>query len=283
MKRTLSLFCFFGLNALIPAASASTLILSDNFNGRDNTNFDESDQTGRRGGLLGPSVQLRSSRIQQQISGNQLLANAPANPTGGSGRIRFQEAASLPTNVWHDFASGPAGAAILLDGGFRVEFDWTPTGNTVDRWVSFSVGIAAQPVAPVSEPSTRVNDGQTDFGILFRENGASQFFDNGVAVTGGSFAATTAARHVLIDYTFNSFADGSSVGVAASVNGTNVATRTFDWDSNSGVLYMELGSYQNGTLFDNFSLSSLSRVPEPSTWVLGGLLAAGAVLRRRRS
>jgi hypothetical protein len=44
--------------------SQATDVLSDNFDAPDNANFDASAQTGRRGGLLGPTVQLRSSMIQ---------------------------------------------------------------------------------------------------------------------------------------------------------------------------------------------------------------------------
>lgn len=271
MKKALLFLCALGLSPL--ASQASTLILADNFNAANNTNFDNSDQTGRRSGLLGADVQLRSSRIQQQILSNQLLMNKPAS--GGSGRIRFHDAANLAT--WHDFATGAAGSAILLDGGFRVEFDWTPTNTTSDNWVSYSVGIAGQGVA---EPSTRVNNAETDFGILFRQNGGTQFFDNGVATPGTSFVATSAPRHVVIDYSFSSFADGTNVSITASVDSSGpLASTTFQWANNVGALYMELGAYENGTLIDNFSITTL---PEPSISALAGLIGSAALLRRRR-
>ncbi|MES2705472.1 MAG: PEP-CTERM sorting domain-containing protein [Verrucomicrobiota bacterium] len=269
MKNLLLALCLVGMSS--PAAQA-VLILADNFNAPDNTNFDNSDQTGRRSGTLGPDVQLRSSRIQQQIIGNQLQLNKPAS---GSGRIRFHDTANL--GVWHDFATGPSGAAILADGGFRVQFDWTPVVNNNENWVSYSVGIAGQGVA---EPGTRVNHADTDFGILFRQSGGSQFFDNSVPTTGGTFTATTSARHVVIDYLFSSFADGANFTVTASVDGSApVVNQTFQWAGNAGALYMELGSLENGTLIDNFSIST---IPEPSALAFAGLAAAGGVLRRRR-
>lgn len=270
MKKLLSALCLLGLST--PAARA-VVILADNFNASNNTNFDNSDQTNRRSGTLGPEVQLRSSRVQQQILGNQLQLNKPAS--GGSGRIRFHNVADL--SVWHDFATGPAGASILSSGGFRVQFDWTPVVNNNENWVSYSVGIAGQGVA---EPSTRVNHADTDFGILFRQSGGSQFFDNSVPTTGGTFTATTSTRHVVIDYFFNSFADGANFNVVASVDGSApVVNQTFQWAGNGGALYMELGSLENGTLIDNFSIST---VPEPSALAFTGLITAGAALRRRR-
>ena len=116
----------------IPAANANTLLWSDNFNAADTTNFDGAPLTGRLTGSLAPTVRLAASRTQQHILGNQLrMINA------GSGRARFQK---IVEGTWCNWASGTEGAAILADGGMRVEFDFTSTDVTSDNWVSFNIG-----------------------------------------------------------------------------------------------------------------------------------------------
>ena len=229
-------------------AARRTPILGDNFNAPDTANFDGSDQTGRRTGLLADSVQLRSSMIQHGITDNQL-----SMLVAGEARIRFHDANNL--NNWWNWASGAAGTAITSEGGLRVEFDWTPADNTSDNWISFNIGFPNSG----GEPGMRITDPGTDFGILFRNNGGTQFFDNGVAETGDTFdVATVATRHVTLDYAFGSFADGAPVSVTAAVDGVPVLTnRVFNWAGNNGTLAMELGNLAAGTLIDNISISTL--------------------------
>jgi hypothetical protein len=267
------LACLLGTTSL----PAGTLILSDNFNAADNTNFDNSDQTGRRSGLLRDQVQLRSSRIQHGILANELNILKP--PTG-SGRIRFQEVASLPTNVWTNFAAGSSGTTILAEGGLRIAFDWLPANTTDGNWISLSTGIAGIGTA---EPDIRVNQAATDFGILFRNNGQTQYFDNGAAVVGTSFPVpSVAVRKVVITMAFDSFADGSLVTARATVDGTSVLPDgfTFQWDGNLGSLYMEFGNYAAGTKIDNYTISGLNGLTISSTSppfyssILNGGLAA---------
>ena len=196
----------------------------------------------------------------------------------GPGRIRFHDASTLD---WWNFASGVGGTQILNDGGLRIDFDWFPADNTANDWISYNVGFLGQ---SAGEPAFRVNDPQTDFGILFRNNGETQYFDNGAATTGGSFNVSGALQHhVSLNYSFNSLADGSNVLVSASVDGVSVLdSLPFQWDNNGGALYMELGNLATGTRIDNLAISS---VPEPTT--LGILSTAGLGLglfaRRRRT
>ena len=240
-------------------AARRTPILSDNFNAPDTGDFDGSVQTGRRGGLLADNVQLRSSMIQHGITNNQL-----SMLVAGEARIRFHDATNLAN--WWNWASGAAGAAFVSEGGMRVEFDWTPADNTSDNWISFNTGFPNGG----AEPGVRVNEAGTDFGILFRNNGGTQFFDNGAAQTGGTFdVATVATRHVTLDYAFGSFADGASVSVTAAVDGVAVVTdRVFQWAGNNGTLAMEIGNLAAGTLIDNVSISTLG-VFEPDNDVDG--------------
>jgi len=265
----------FTLLVLSLPSTEAALLFGDNFNAPDTNNLDTSDQTGRRSGLLASSVQVRSALIQHGIVNNQLNILRTA---GGPGRIRFQDAASL---AWWDFASGVGGSQILSDGGLRIDFDWLPADNTSDNWISYNVGFLGQ---SAGEPGFRVNEPQTDFGVLFRNNGGTQYFDNGAATTGASFDVSGALQHHLsLTYSFNSFADGSNVLFSAAVDGVSVLdSLPFQWDNNSGALYMELGNLATGTRIDNLAIAS---VPEPTT--LGILstagLGLGLIARRRRT
>jgi hypothetical protein len=269
--RTLLTLLFAG--SALPAA-ASTLIFADNFNAPDTGNLDLSDQAGRRSGL-NPAIQVRSSKIQHGIAGGQLnFLNAD------TGRTRFHndlDNNNTTAETWHDWATSPAAAQILSEGGLRVEFDWIAGNNVSENWVAFNIGHNAE---GAGEPGFRVNDGSNDVGILFRFSGATQVFDNGVAQPGaGNFPATIGPRHVMVDYGFTSFADGSPVSMKAWVDGVTVfESNTFTWAGNSGQLYMELETLEN-TRIDNLAIST---IPEPSVAALAGFCAAGVLVRRRR-
>lgn len=254
---------------LTTALSAGAPLFSDNFNIPDTASLDGSDQTGRRTGLLANDVVSRSGGIQHSITGGQLDFLVAG---GADGRVRFHNANDL--NVLWDFASGPAGTQILVDGGFRMEFDWTPTDNTVDNWVSYTVGNNGLDAA------IRVAALTTDFGILFRNDGRTQIFDNSVAVTGPNFdVSLVRPHHAALDFSFSSFADGSNVSVIGSVDGVVLGPAwTFQWDGNTGVINMELGNLAQGTRLDNISLIS---VPEPTVPAILGFAGFAAVRRRR--
>ncbi len=248
-----AVLCF----AALATASAQDVLWSDNFNAPDNNSLDASDQAGRHSGTYANDILTRSSKIQHGIVDQQLnFLKAGA----GSGRVRFHQAADV--NTWFDFAAGGLGADILAAGGFRVEFDWIPGNNTSDNWISFCAGISGQATA---EPGVRVNDAQTDIGILFRFRGATQVFNNGPGIDGGNFDVSTVdVRHIRIDYHFASFADGTSVTMIATVDGMEVwNTSDFDWNNNGGSLYLELGTYEN-TRIDNLQISTLPEPPLPT-------------------
>lgn len=258
---------------LSPLSTEAALLFGDNFNVPDTGNLDLSSQAGRRSGL-DPAIQVRSSMIQHGISGNQLNFLWAGGPTG---RVRFHNDPDNDVNTagtWHDWAASN-GTQILADGGLRVEFDWIAGNTTSANWVAFNIGHNGD----VGEPGFRVNDPSNDFGILFRFNGATEIWDNGgIPGLSGSAAPVVGLRHIMIDYTFNSFADGTSVAVSAWESGTNVHNGSFTWDGNAGQLYMELETLEN-TLIDNLSFST---IPEPSGAALGLLCGLGMTLRRRR-
>ena len=244
---------------LVPLAEANTLLFADSFNVADITNLDNSPlPEGRRTGSLATSVSVRSSRIQHHILSQQLRF-------AGAGRTRFQTSPS----VWFNWATAPTGTSILADGGIRVEFDWVPINNTTTNWVSFDIGFPNG--TTLAEPGTRVNHPETDYGILFRDNGATERFDNGFNKGPGlTFDPVLTNRHVVIDYAFDSFGNGTTVKMMASVNGTVVTTsvvggltvpyETFFWDNNNGELYLELGTNETGHLIDNYSVSTIPAI-----------------------
>jgi hypothetical protein len=260
--------------ALSSSLVSGTVLFQDNFNAPDINNLDQSDQTGRRSGLV-PGIQVRSSRIQHGIVSNQL--NFLNNRTG---RIRFHDDSDNDTGtagIWYDWASGITGSTILGTQNLRIAFDWNVTDNSSDNWVSVNFGISGP---GVPEPGFRVNHPETDIGMLLRFNGDTQLFDNGAGLGAqGSFSPTTGTRRVTFDYTLDSFADGTNVGLIANVDGTEVYNgNPFTLDNNGGELYFEIGNLQN-TLLDNVTISS---VPEPSV-VLMSLLGLAGLVRRRRS
>ena len=251
-------------------AGAQQLLFLDTFNTADSASFDAAPFAGRiSGSAAGIETVLRSWGAQQQINNNQLLL-----PTGGDSGVRWENAAGpFGAANRYNWAGGTTGASILAAGGFSVSFDYAPPANTSTNWISFQVGTVN------ADSGNLTND---DYGILFRENGNTERFDNSVNLgTGGAFTATAGGvlRSVRIDYLFNSFADGATVNAISRVNGVQVASDFFTWDSNGGAMYMELGQNDPGNRVDNLTVTT---IPEPSSATLFGLCALGLAARRRR-
>ena len=195
-------------------AVPGTVIWSDNFDTADTADFDAASLTGRLGGSLASAARLYKARLNPEIQSNKLLL------TGDGARVQFR----IPdTATWYNWTTSAEAPNILTKGGFRVEFDFTPTNLTSDNWVSFSVGINEVGF----NPGIRVNLTSTDYAILFRNNGKNQRFDNSTDLTAGTAVTPTATQHVVIDCAFTSFADGQSVQATSSVNGTQVASDSF--------------------------------------------------------
>ena len=73
-----------------------------------------------------------------------------------------------------------------------------------------------------------------DYGILFRQNGNTERFDNTVNLgAGGSFPASPggAARKVEIAYSLNSFADGATVRAVSTVDGIHMRDLVLNADT----------------------------------------------------
>ena len=265
MKTTLALL--YGCSCL---AGAQTLLLQDTFDAPDTMNLDHSAQAGRRSGTSS-DIQIRSPRIQHGIVGNQL--NFRNNRTG---RIRFHQDPDNDTTTagsWHNWASPSTGPLILSDGGIRVEFDWIAGNSDSANWVSLNMGISGP---GMGEPAFRVTHPETDIGLLFRLNGGTQVFDNGTPLGAqGSFPPTIGTRHVVVDFSFDTFDDGDTFAVIATVDGTEVYNETgLTWDNNLGELYFEIGTLEN-TLLDNVTVSTFGG-GDFSFGLTGNSFASGA-------
>jgi hypothetical protein len=262
---------------LTASVSPAALLFSDNFNVANTTNFDTSDTTGRNSGLLASDIILRSGGVVHAIANNQLNFKNPTNDGTGSGRIRIQTAFASPASLF-DFASGVSGTQILADGGFRVEFDWTPPSNTAPEFIALTVGNTT------FDSGFQVANAGTDYGLLLRHNGNVQVFDSGTVIQTPTFSVpTVTTHHASIDFFLTSFADGATVTAKPSIDGVQLGSPVnFTWAGNSGVINLELENNSTPTLtLDNLSIST---VPEPTSLALlgcVGLIAAGSRRSRR--
>ena len=248
---------------------AATLLWQDNFDTANTTVFDAAPLAGRLSGTLASTVFASSAKIQHGISNNQLnFLDASGDSTFG--RLRFQDSGGV-----YDWASGTTGSTILNAGGVRISFDWTPTVSDAN-WIAFNIGHDS------SDPNQRLISADTDSAILFRNDGsAGQVFDSGAGSNVAGFTNTDLGtpRHVVIDYLFDSFADGTALTLNATVDGTLVYSGSAgQWAGNGGALHMELET-NSGELIDNLSISA---VPEPATLALLGLGGFALILRRRK-
>lgn len=254
MTRWRSLFLTITAMAAPVLTSRGGIIFRDSFDAPNTGNLDTSVQTGRRSGS-DTAIQLRSSRIQHGLNGGQL-----SFLNNWSGRLRFHDDPDLNTatdGIWHDWAARN-GTEILAAAGLRVEFDWIAGNSSSSEWVGFNAGHNS---FSAGEPAYRILDGGTDIGVLFRFDGRTEAWDNGAKRGDGTtLSPVIGLRHVLIDYSFTSFADGSPVSVEARVDGTAVYSGGFTWSGNGGRLFMEIETNEN-TRLDNVSISTIPRTP----------------------
>jgi hypothetical protein len=237
IRTLLPLAIFAAALTIAATADAQQLLFLDNFNTADAASFDAAPLTGRlSGSVAGTETVLRSWGSQEQINNNQLLL-----PVSTDSGVRWENAAGpFGAANRYNWAGGTTGASILAAGGFSVSFDYIPVDNTSTNWISFQVGTVN------ADSGNLTND---DYGILFRQNGNTERWDNSVNLgAGGTFAATPGGvlRSIRIDYLFSSFADGATVNAISRVNGVQVASDSFTWDSNGGAMYMELGHNDAG-------------------------------------
>lgn len=265
--RTALVALFLPALACSSASAASTLLWSDNFDVADGP-FDSAGTAGRLSGSLAGSTSMQAFGAQQAITGNSLeLIGSSGAPKG----VRFGD-----QNDRFDWAAG-AGATILLDGGFVVSYDWNPGSNTNAEWHSMNFGI-------LNGDGHGVNSVNTDYGILVRNasNGTNSIeafnISNKVSET-NSFIPTPNTWHAVTHtLALSSFANGSSVNVATTIDGVEYANNSFLL-THDGSFRMDLATNTSDHLIDNFAVTTL---PEPSTTWLAGLTGLGLLIRRRR-
>ena len=275
-KRILNAFTQLGA-ALVCAGSASGVVLfSDSFDQANTANYDTAAQDSSQGGTLATTINTSSSRVLNEISGNQLVLER----TGGNNqaRTRFHDQTA---GGRFDFSSALAGVGAA--GSITVSFDWTPSPQT--QWIAFSFGTDNN---ITGEPTVRVNHATTDLGVLIEPGGNVQHFDNGSGTTiAGAHSETGATLPVSITASYASLANGGALTLESVLVGTtetiSAPISTFAWAFDDGnEIHLELESRASAnagtSLIDNLSISA---VPEPSTALLGALGALGLMRRRR--
>lgn len=268
----------FAVAGLLSAGSASGVVLfSDSFNHADSSNYDVVSQDSSQGGTLATTINTSSSRVVNEISGNQLLLNR--NNLNSQARTRFHDQDS---GGRFDFNSTLAG--IGSSGSITVSFDWTPSPTT--DWIGFSFGTDND---TSGEPTVRVNHATTDLGVLVKPGGDVEYFDNGPGVTlSGAHSETGPTLPISITVSYASLSNGGALTLESVLVGSTETisspVSTFAWDFDDGTeIHLELESRASNnagtSLIDNLSISA---IPEPSTTILGAL-GFFALLRRRRA
>jgi len=262
-------FAFAGAQSL----HAQTVIYSDTFGGTAGS-FDGqaavgvSGVDGGSGGALGQSDGVE---LTEDGAGDLTF---PASSSNHSDYMRFDTIGNPST--YYNWASGAGASDITAAGGMAVSFNWVPNDTTSGSWLFFVVGTDSNDDAGSGGPIFNPN---TSGGIFFKNSGTAQAYDANSAKSNASFTPTL-DNAVTLDYSFTSFAAGSPVSLTAYVNGTPILTDSFTWlTADSGVNYMDLGSYQESNTINNFQITTLAAaVPEPRTYGLLSLGVAGMLL-----
>jgi hypothetical protein len=265
------------LLSLAAASSNAAVLFSDNFDVTGPSGFplppaigpnSEITNPGRQGGSLGTLGYLNRN-INEQVGNTTTLTPAPGSSLGDELLLAGGGASTIDYN----FAS--AGTAL------EITFNALPNFNSGDstNWFSFMVGDSGD---------TRfVADGSIDFGILFRQNGGTQYFVDGPGTTGAS--GTGVALNTWSSYKIvlsDTAGTGSAFGSGGSrvdyyQDGTLLGSALLPDQLTSSQGYFGFGSPGGSVVgIDNLVVSS---VPEPSSvMVCLGSLAGLTFLRRRK-
>ncbi|MCB1129732.1 MAG: family 78 glycoside hydrolase catalytic domain [Verrucomicrobiae bacterium] len=244
------------------AAQTETELFADTFNAA-NGGFDSASTAGRVTGLLANETYLRSFGTDQSITNNRVALLYPGSNTPGGG-LRFELATNDPVSGASDrynWAGGLAASSILAGGGMKITYDWIPTTASNTEWHGWSFGTENNN----SGDTSRVNNSDTDYGILIRQNGGTQRFDSGSSLGNGGGISTSSntSYPVSIELSFTSFADGEAVNAVTTLNGTQVANDNFQWSGNAGAIRFEIGCNVTGHLIDNLRVTTTGPPPVP--------------------
>ncbi|WP_442482208.1 hypothetical protein [Aeoliella sp. SH292] len=285
MKRLMKTMVATVVTSCFALSANAALLFSDSFDHANTTNYDTTNpQDASQGGSLASAIEFRSSKRALAIAGNQ-LSMVTGGTTSTHARGRFHDQAILGSR--YNFA--PALAALGSAGSMTVSFDYNITAALGgDRWMGFSFGTDDN---VSGEPNTRINDVNTDLGIIIKAAGDVQYFNNGVATTlAAAHAETGTAVPVAIRISYDSLLEGGNITLQSiKIGATEVLDSPvtgFNWESNGvvpvGAIHLELENRNGSNFIDNFAINAVG-VPEPATWLLG-LASATAVgwIRCRR-
>ena len=149
---------------------------------------------------------------------------------------------------------GANSAAILANGGFSIAFDWNENGAASGDWFAVRVGSGGE--------NSGVNHGGVDLGFLIRAEGSASTFNNTAETAFANTDATT-NNQVELRYAFDSWDAGTDVALTTFLNGNELGTDTFTWNTTDDMRIV-FGTRYNDGLVDNITISTLSRMSSPS-------------------
>jgi len=268
IPKSLPLAGIAALALLAAGKSSAVVLLTDNFTVSANSNdlnFDLA--AGRQGGSLATPTISYTARFG--TDGHQQVGNA-ATFAGNSASLLLDNGGGGYLN--YNFATVASPISIAFDG---------IVGSNLVNDASNWVGLEIQ---NTNGAAAFVNSG--NFGILFRANGGTQYFNGSTATTGATATNGTPSSTGGQDVT-NHFeivlSDTAGTGSAFAGNGTKVAYYE------NGVLLGTINANQLTGGYIGFSATSLASVdnlviqsvPEASSLAVAGL-AGGLLLSRRK-
>jgi len=246
------------------SCSATTLLLSDNFNDNPNnsvSSFNDNLASTQSGTLATTSYSTQGANWTAQHSSGGYLLVATSNDGNGNGSV------SLNNNF--------ANQANAANQALQITFNFVGVDSYADtsRWVQFNVG---------NSQNLDVGNATVGAGVLFRVSGATQLLSGGSGIGGGTWSANDLVTITLtgtggVGSAFN----GNGSEATISIGGTNYGTFTLAQQTNAFLTFsaFNYGLDQFGVgRFDNLNVTL---VPEPGAALLGGL-GTLALLRRRR-
>ncbi len=291
---------------VLPArAQVTTVLFSDTFTTSAQSDDVNAQYTaGRQSGTLG-NLQYRQ--------GNGSIAAALTGTFANEGSNGFKTQignASGPGTLWlvggnaantigsispeHDFAADPG-----VGGYLSISFTLNPVtgaaGTSAD-WGAITLGAADNASFGSSGSGARgqgLISSAAHFGILFRDNGGYQAFDGATNVSTGTYSSTptTILTHT-IELRVSGLDDGNpwdgsgDAQISVHADGSLVYTFTKTGGyTNNYVTLQALGGGSGFSIsqFDDLQISTVTAVPEPSSFALaaGGVMMLAAVSRRR--